>query len=589
MKIRLFLLSLLSFFLITLPAEAGRLLNWRFEPSQNRLSFTTDARVQPTAQLIPNPTRLVIDLPGTTLGQATVNRSYGGLIRSIRLGQFDRQTARIVIELQSGYTFDPQKIAFRGASPTQWTVDLPTPIPITNNIPTPPPDNQLPSDLQEVPDNTQVEQIPDFQITDTGFTVNIEGSNSSKIDITRSSDRKQIIFTLDGVTFPNSLLNQTLPVNRYGVSQIQFSPVANKPNQGKIILSVSPDSPNWKGFYSRLGGLVLYPDGGIPRNQQQGNTPPPTSPTATIQSVTLSGNQLLIRSNRSIRASGVMGADGLYQVTIPNSQLANEIQGPQLGSNSPISRVRVRQSSNQSVIILIQPNNGVQINELNQPNETTVALQFQNNRNTNDSTYVVVPPPDRNTPPPVNPVNPNNGRLLVIIDPGHGGKDVGAIGVGGVREKDIILAISLEVTRLLQQQGINVKMTRDSDYFVDLAPRTTMANQMGADLFVSIHANAINLSRPDVNGLETYYFSDPELAQTIHRNITQQIPTIQDRGVRRARFYVLRNSRMPSTLVEVGFVTGREDAMNLQDPDYQRRMAQSITSGILEYIRQNRL
>jgi len=85
----------------------------------------------------------------------------------------------------------------------------------------------------------------------------------------------------------------------------------------------------------------------------------------------------------------------------------------------------------------------------------------------------------------------------VVIDPGHGGKDPGAIGIGGLQEKNVILPISLEVTRILQQQGIDVRLTRDSDFFVTLQGRTDLANRIDADLFVSIHANSMGKARPD--------------------------------------------------------------------------------------------
>jgi N-acetylmuramoyl-L-alanine amidase len=114
-----------------------------------------------------------------------------------------------------------------------------------------------------------------------------------------------------------------------------------------------------------------------------------------------------------------------------------------------------------------------------------------------------------------------------------------------------------------------------------------MAQRMNANLFVSIHANAISLSRPDVNGLETYYYSNGQrLARTIHNSILQSLD-IRDRGVRTARFYVLRRTSMPSVLVEVGFVTGREDAAKLSDPTYRSQMAQAIARGILQYLQQS--
>jgi N-acetylmuramoyl-L-alanine amidase len=180
----------------------------------------------------------------------------------------------------------------------------------------------------------------------------------------------------------------------------------------------------------------------------------------------------------------------------------------------------------------------------------------------------------------------HKGQLVVMIDPGHGGKDSGAVGLGGLQEKDVILPISQRVAAILEQQGIHAILTRTSDYFVDLAPRVEMAKQDHADLFVSIHANSID-NRPDVNGLETYYFdSGNRLAQTIHNSILQNLD-IKDRGVRRARFYVLRNNPMPAVLVEVGFVTGVEDSPRLGTAAYENQMAQAIANGILQYIQQN--
>ena len=127
MRLHWLLPSFLGFFLLSSPAEAARLLTWRFDADQNQLSFTTDEGVQPKAQLIVNPTRLVIDLPGISLGRPKIEQPVGGAIRSVRVGQFDAQTTRLVVELNPGYTIDPQQVKFRGISPTQWTVQLPSP------------------------------------------------------------------------------------------------------------------------------------------------------------------------------------------------------------------------------------------------------------------------------------------------------------------------------------------------------------------------------------------------------------------------------------------------------------------------------
>lgn len=97
--------------------------------------------------------------------------------------------------------------------------------------------------------------------------------------------------------------------------------------------------------------------------------------------------------------------------------------------------------------------------------------------------------------------------------------------------------------------------------------------------------NSINMSRPDINGLETYYFeSGQDLARIIHSNVLRST-RMRDRGVRTARFYVIRNTSMPSVLVETGFVTGEEDARNFMNPGFRRQMAEGIAQGIVQYLR----
>lgn len=176
-------------------------------------------------------------------------------------------------------------------------------------------------------------------------------------------------------------------------------------------------------------------------------------------------------------------------------------------------------------------------------------------------------------------------QSVVVIDPGHGGKDPGAIGLRGIREKTIVLSISQEIARILQRQGISAILTRSDDRFISLDGRVQKAERTNANVFVSIHANSIGRGKSGVNGLETYYFdSGYGLARSIHRSILRRIQ-ITDRGIRRARFYVLRKSSMPATLVEVGFVTGSSDSKRLSDASYRRRMAEAIAQGIVDYLR----
>ena len=355
MKIR-WLFSGLVGFLLLFPsiAEAANLQFWRFDQRNNRLELRTDDGVQPRAQLIYNPTRLVIDLPGTRLGRPKQLEQYGGKVTALRVAQFDRDTTRLVLELSPGYTLDPRQVKFRYTTAQNWTIELPDP-----------------------------EYDPEI------------ASNDDQDD-------------------------QTLDVPE--------APVIPRPS---------------------VGGL--FPIAPTPRSA-------PTVP--------------------------------------------------------------------------------------------------------------VVP----------------NGQPIVIVDPGHGGPDPGAVGIGGLRETDIVLDISRQVAALLSRQGVSAVLTRDAEYDLGLEPRVQMANRANATVFVSIHANAISMARPDVNGLETYYFnSGKDLADAIHRAVLEETG-VRDRRVRQARFYVLRHTRMPSVLVETGFVTGAEDAARLRDPAYRSRMAAAIARGILRYL-----
>jgi len=182
-------------------------------------------------------------------------------------------------------------------------------------------------------------------------------------------------------------------------------------------------------------------------------------------------------------------------------------------------------------------------------------------------------------------VKPN--KFLVIIDPGHGGPDPGAIGIGGIRETDVVLEVSKIVKNLLTEKGVKVKLTRKNEIDLDLPPRVSFANNTDADIFVSIHANASRGKRRDINGLETFYFRGWRgrlLAKKIQKQILRVSPGSPDRGVKQGRFYVIKNTRMPAVLVEIGFLTGRLDARRLEKITHRKRLAYAIAKGILEYL-----
>jgi len=179
------------------------------------------------------------------------------------------------------------------------------------------------------------------------------------------------------------------------------------------------------------------------------------------------------------------------------------------------------------------------------------------------------------------------GGYLIAVDPGHGGHDPGAIGPSGYTEAECALDISLRLRDLLQSAGADVLMTRDTDVYVSLGDRVNMANNAGADIFVSIHNNAFDGT---VRGIESYYYSglppDSQGAQLTTHLQEALIAEIDspDRGVKSANFYVLRETWMPATLTENMFIDNAYEESKLMDPSVRQRIAQAHYEGICEYF-----
>jgi N-acetylmuramoyl-L-alanine amidase len=604
--------TFLSICLLSSPANAANLQSWRFDANQNRLEINTDGAVQPTAQLVFNPTRLVIDLPGIKFGRPQLVQSVGGAIRAIRIGQFDPQTTRIVVELTPGYTLDPQQVKFEGVTASRWQVQLPQPK--QQEVATTPrniysvvtPDNPNTPSANKgtlVSANTGTTQIESLRVTGDGFFVRTSGSRP-QVQVNRSQDKSTVDIDIAGATLSPNLVHQNVNVNRYGVGSIQFTQLETRPPTVRMTMRVNKNSPDWRASTSAIGGLVILPNSGVTRlpggNLANNPSPAPivTNDVATIQAVELSatGRQLIIKSDRNLTASGGWDrSSGLFRITIPNAKLSTPVKGPVMDANSPILRIRLQQQDSTTVVVYVQPASGVQIGPVNQIGDQFVSVELQRNR-----TSVVLPPLPQADPQPLPVPNANNpdglpktqpprpaprGRVIVVIDPGHGGKDSGAPGIGGLLEKDVVLPIGKRIAAILEQNGIQAVLTRDADFFVELQGRVDIAERANATLFVSVHANSVD-KRPDVNGLEVYYYdSGYNLAEVVRKTILQNISTLNDRGTRKARFYVLRKSSMPSILVETGYMTGREDNPRLGNPEYQKRMAEAIADGILRYLK----
>ncbi|MEG4321200.1 MULTISPECIES: N-acetylmuramoyl-L-alanine amidase [unclassified Microcoleus] len=595
MKFHWLLPSFLSVFLLAGAAEAARLQSWRFDASENRLYIRTEGGVQPKAQLIFNPTRLVIDLPGTSLGSPSVSKPLSGAIESVRVGQFDDDTTRIVVELRDGFTLDPQQVKFRGISASEWTVDLPAPVPGESQNPISEPGGERLS-VEPSPQSAQSAEatvVQNVQVTADGFLVRTAGGRP---EINFQQSRAGDIATLDieGATLAPGAGGQQPQTNgKHGVDKIEVRQLPTDPPVTRVTLRMKSSNTQWRASVSNSGSVVLSPGGTSgPILTRSGPIPvgrPAQGTLARVQSIDLAsnGSQLVVRTDRQVSyTSGWDQASRAYWIRVASSSLTGQI--PQLDGNSPVS-FTASQEDAETVVIWVQPRSGVQVGRVTRPNPQMLSLQL---RSSNASAQQPVTRDPNPQPLPRRTIGAgdlpqaSNRRVVVAIDPGHGGRDPGAVGIQGIQEKEIVLDISYQVARLLEQQGVQAVMTRTDDSEIDLEPRVALASRVNATLFVSIHANAINMSRPDISGIETYYFdSGEDLARVIHASILDGTGA-KDRRVRQARFYVLRKSSMPSVLLEVGFVTGAEDAARLSDPAYRSQMAASIARGILYYLQQ---
>lgn len=486
--------SVLSFAMVSqLPAAASEILSWQFNAMENRIDFSTSATVKPEAQILANPSRLIVDLPDTKLKQPTSSQTLSNGIRSLRVGQFDTDRTRMVLELDPDYAIDPQQILIQATSSKQWSVQIPTP-----------------QALRSFPRGAPVGPVAVF--------------NESGEVVVAQPPRPKII--------ANSLV--AAPIN---------------------YIAIDPTRT----------GILLQAD-------RQSKT------------------QLKYTTGWDVQS-------GSYRIKIPNARLADRYQIP-----TDSKRYLSVTTQGDDLYIFVRRTDGVKVDLVRQyldnrwvylqPVASTIRIAHRPTTEMPISVSrptVIYSAPKQDSSPPL--ARTNDGRALVMLDPGHGGKDPGAIGVGGLREVDVILPIAKRVAELLAKQGIAVKMTRNSDYFVGLDERVTMSRDAGATMFVSIHANSID-NRPDVNGLETYHYNlGKSFAETVHSVVVDYVNKngfyLGNRNVRSARFLVLRKSSIPAILVETGYLTSEAESARLRREDYQKVMAEAIAKGIVQYVKEH--
>jgi N-acetylmuramoyl-L-alanine amidase len=243
-----------------------------------------------------------------------------------------------------------------------------------------------------------------------------------------------------------------------------------------------------------------------------------------------------------------------------------------------------------------------------------------------------MPPPVAAVPSQPTSQSQKKSEVIIVLDPGHGGKDLGAEGVGGILEKDIVLAVAKEMRSVLQNTyKMRVYLTREDDRFVPLRERTEFANEIGATMFVSLHANATK--RGSASGIEVYYLDNTgdkasrrlaeeenksllleeeqsdlsfilsdliqnakledsiTLANRFEREtmryVRSKYPGVSSLGVKKAPFYVLVGAHMPCILMELFFVDNKGDAKLLANPTFRRDLAVGLSQAVSRYVQED--
>jgi N-acetylmuramoyl-L-alanine amidase len=309
-----------------------------------------------------------------------------------------------------------------------------------------------------------------------------------------------------------------------------------------------------------------------------------------------------------------------------NTRLAMEAKEPISVEDGLLRQVRVSQFSNDVVRIVLDTTSFREHNAHLLPDPYRLLIDIQGQK-TGDAAA----PADSNkkrtgkAAAKSKPI-PNPGIRKIVLDPGHGGKDPGAIGIGGIAEKDIVLAVAKKLAQKLKREmRVEVVLTREDDRFIPLEDRTAVANAEDADLFVSLHMNAS--PNGEAKGLETYYLDNTTdeasmrlaarenatsrknisdlqfilsdmmqnmkledsitLAHRLHHSLvggmSRRLADVKDLGVKKALFHVLVGARMPSVLVEMFFITNRTEGRAMSQDRYQNAVVDALYDGIVKY------
>ncbi len=523
----------------------------RFDVPAQVLTVISSSQISPQIQYLKNPQKIVLDLPDTvfpSVHQEIPNSATG--IENIRISQFqsDPPTVRMVMDLQY-----PMEISVRSRKQGNNYETLIKPIrsqatPIQNE------------DSADPIQKSSNQQLLDLRLVGQNLVMEANTAIYPEIRVLNKSKHEYLLSLYDFNT------------NLTGMQENIRSPLIDS-------LRVVKDN---KGVHLRLrlkrDDLEL-----VPFCEEK---------FCTIQLLVKANSQNLARftdleideldrQTTRLRLHSDKGFD--YQIyPLENPQrLVIDTLGTKLTPGKSLERV-LSNSQNIKNIRLTPTQSGQQTDiRLTLDLHGTVIYQFNQ---TDDYLEVLIQGRQRK---PL--LNVQNRRAFVVIDAGHGGNDPGAIGVAKTQEKQVALAVTQFLQQYLENDNIQAVMTRSEDMEVLLQPRVDVANLRNADLFVSVHLNSMPPGNTHVRGIETYYTTPQSkaLADTVHRYMIKELGA-QDRRVRKRGLFVTRKTKMPSVLLEIGFLSSPEEEALLVNPNYQRRVAKAIRDGIYDYLSKNK-
>lgn len=338
----------------------------------------------------------------------------------------------------------------------------------------------------------------------------------------------------------------------------------------------------------------------------------------------------------------LMGNDPRVYVDLKGASIASEIVEKQQVNKGIVSQIRSSQidPSRVRVVLDLTREGGYQVFALESPDRVVIDVRNASSDGVQQAEIKALPDSGHDTiagildDVPENPSpklhvpqhNRSEGIKLIVVDPGHGGRDPGAVGHNKTREKDVTLGMAKKLAAALRKElGCKVLMTRSDDRYLKLQSRTAYANKVGADLFISLHANAS--TNRNAYGLETYYLNlsknnqaaavaarengtslaevgnleailfdlmanakinessrlAAEIQQAMIQSLSPKFSRIKDLGVRQGPFHVLLGATMPSVLVETAFISNGREEKRLNSDDYQKKVAQAIVQGVKDY------